>query len=77
MYNVKKDVNDNIARFKARWVVKDYLQQFSIDFDQTFAAILNLKILRVLFIISVFYNLNINQIDIKSYFFYSFIDQLI
>lgn len=28
VYKVKRDVNGKIARFKARWVVKGYLQQF-------------------------------------------------
>ncbi len=30
---VKKYVNGAIARFKARWVIKSYLQQFGIDFN--------------------------------------------
>lgn len=33
VYKVKQDVNDNIVRFKARQVVKSYLQQFKVDFD--------------------------------------------
>ncbi len=33
VYKIKRDVDGNIARFKARWVVKDYLQQFCVDFD--------------------------------------------
>lgn len=33
VYKVKRNVNGNIARFKARWIVKGYLQQFRIDFN--------------------------------------------
>ena len=39
VYKIKRDVNGLIARYKARWVVKGYLQQHGIDFDQTFAAV--------------------------------------
>ena len=39
VYKIKRDVNGDIARFKARWVVKKYLQQFGVDFDQAFAAV--------------------------------------
>ncbi len=42
VYKVKRDVNGDIARFKARWVVKGYLQQYGVDFDQTFAAVVKL-----------------------------------
>lgn len=33
VYKVRRDFNGDIARFKARWVVKGYLQQFGADFD--------------------------------------------
>lgn len=39
VFKVKKDVNGAISRFKAQWVVRGYLQQFGINFDQTFAAV--------------------------------------
>lgn len=77
VYKVKKDVDGNIARFKARWVVKSYLQQYDIDFNQIFAIVVKLMIFRVLFIIVVFYDLDINQIDIKTAFLYGLINQLI
>lgn len=31
MYKVKCNVNEKVAQFKARWVVKGYLQQFEVD----------------------------------------------
>lgn len=33
VFKVKHNVNDNIARFKARWVVRGYLQKYGVDFD--------------------------------------------
>lgn len=77
VYKVKRDVHGEIARYKARWVVKGYLQQFGIDFDQTFAAVVKLMAFRVLFAIAAFYNLDIDQIDVKTAFLYGHIDQLI
>ena len=48
VYKIKRDVDGNIARFKARWVVKGYLQQFGVDFNQTFAAVVKPMAFRVL-----------------------------
>lgn len=49
---VKRDVNEKIARLKARWVMKDPLQWFGIKFDQTFAALVKPMTFRVLFAIA-------------------------
>lgn len=57
--------------------MKGYLQQFGIDVDQTFAAVVKPMAFRVLFAIATFFNPDIDQIKVKTAFFYSFIDQLI
>lgn len=72
----QRDVNGNIAQFKARWVVKGYLQQFGVDFDQTFAAVVKPIAFYVLFAIAAFYDLDIDQMDVKTAFLYRNIDQL-
>ena len=36
IYKVKKDTDENVERFKARLVVKDYAQKVGIDFDEIF-----------------------------------------
>lgn len=77
VYNKKRDVDRNIAHFKARWVVKGYLQQFGVDFDQTFAAVVKPMAFQVLFAIAAYYDLDINQMDVKTAFLYGLIDQLI
>ena len=77
VYKVKRDVHGDIARFKARWVVKGYLQQFGVDFDQTFTVVVKPMAFRVLFAIAAFHDLDIDQMDVKTAFLYGLIDQLI
>ena len=77
IYKVKHDVDGKVARFKARWVVKGYLQQFGVDFDQTFAAVVKPMAFRVLFAIPAFLDLDIDQMDVKTAFLYRLIDQLV
>ncbi len=77
VYKVKRDVNGKVARFKARWVVKGYLQQFGVDFDQTFAAVVKPMAFRVLFAIAAFLDFDIDQMDVKTAFLYGLIDQLV
>ena len=77
VYKVKRDVDENLTRFKARWVVKGYLHQFWIEFDQTFASVVKPIAFRVLFAIAAFLDLDIDQMDIKTAFLYGLIDQLV
>lgn len=77
IYKLKRDANGNIAYFKAKQVVKTYLQQFEVDFNQTFAAVIKPIAFKVFFTITAFLDLDIDQIDIKTAFFYRLIDQLV
>ncbi len=77
VYKIKRDVDGNVTRFKARWVVKGYLQQFGVDFDQTFAAVVKPMAFRVLFAIAAYFDLDIDQMDVKTAFLYRLIDQLV
>lgn len=53
------------------------LQQFGINFDQIFAVVDKLMGFRVLFAITAYYNLDIDQIDVKIAFLHGLIDQLV
>ena len=77
VYKVKQDVNGDIACFKARSVIKGYLQQFGVDFDQTFTAVVKPIAFHMLFAIAAFYDLDIDQMDIKTAFLYREINQLL
>lgn len=57
--------------------MKGYLQQFEVDFDQTFAAVVKPMAFRVLFAIAAFFDLEIDQMDVQMAFLYGLIDQLV
>lgn len=71
---VKRDINGVITRFKAQQIVKSYLQQYGVDFNQIFLAIVKLMAFKILFAITTYYNFYINQMDVKINFFYGFIN---
>lgn len=77
VYKIKQDVNGDIAQFKARWVVKGYLQEYKVDFDQMFATKVKPIAFWVFFTIVAYYNLDIDPMDVKTVLLYSLIDQLI
>lgn len=58
-------------------MVKDYLQQFGVDFDQIFAVVIKSIDICIFFAITGFYDLTIDQIDIKMVFLYKDINQLL
>ena len=35
IFKIKYDVDDQILRFKARWVIHDYKQKYDVDYYET------------------------------------------
>ena len=64
VFRVKRGRDGKITRFKARWVVKGYLQQYGLDYDQTFAAVVKPMAFRILFALAAYHDLDIDQMDV-------------
>lgn len=54
--------------------MRDYLQQFGINFDQTFASVFKPMTFKVLFAIVAYYDLAIDWMNVKLAFLYGLID---
>ena len=74
VFKIKRGVKGEILRFKARWVVKGYLQRYCIDYEQTYAAVVKPMAFRVLFAIAAYLDFEIEQMDVKTAFLYGDID---
>ena len=74
IYKFKRNVDDVIIKYKIKWCVKNFLQQYDIDFDQIFVFVIKSMTFRILFAIVAFLNLKIKQMNVKIVFLYKFID---
>ena len=58
-------------------MVKGFQQQYGIDYDETYASVVKPMAFCALFAIAAYYDLNIDQMDVKTAFLYGIIKQLI
>ena len=56
-------------RFKAKLVAREFSQVYEIDYMNTFAPVIKLAALRILFAIAAVEDLEIHQMDIVTAFF--------
>ena len=68
VFKTKLDSEGNIARYKARWVVKGFLQREGIDYFETFASVAKPSTYRLLFAIVAMLDLECEQIDMVTAF---------
>ena len=59
VYKLKRNDDNVILRYKARWVVKGFMQQYGTDFDETFASVIKPMAFRILFALAAFLDLEV------------------
>ena len=73
-YTIKRDKNDRISEFKARFCAKGFSQKYGEDFIELFAPALRPETLRILFTFAALRDLDIHQMDVSSAFLHADID---
>ena len=66
IFKNKLDENDDVVRNKARLVAKEYNQEERIDYDETYAPITRLEVIRLLLAFAYYMNFKLFQMDVKS-----------
>ena len=54
VYKVKTDKNGNIAKYKARWVVKGFTQKYGVDYLETFTNTVKPEVIRILLYLATY-----------------------
>ena len=68
VFDLKKNTDGTIARFKARLVAQGFTQKHNVDYDETYAPVGTYTALRILIALAAFYDWDIRQIDISTAF---------
>ena len=75
VFRLKRNVDHSIARFKARLTVRGCQQVAGVDYDETFAAVAQMKSFRLLCAIAASLRLLIHQFDFTQAFVSADIDR--
>ncbi|GJV34063.1 retrovirus-related pol polyprotein from transposon TNT 1-94 [Tanacetum coccineum] len=75
VFRNKLDENGVVSRNKARLVAQIYNQQEGIDYDETYAPVARLESIRILLAYAFALDLKLFQMDVKSAFLNSFINE--
>ncbi|GKG02355.1 retrotransposon protein, putative, ty1-copia subclass, partial [Tanacetum coccineum] len=68
LFKKKIDMDGNVYTFKARLVAKGYTQTYSVDYEETFSPVADIKAIRILLAITAYYDYEIWQMDVKTAF---------
>jgi len=64
----KHDAKGNFTKYKARLVAKGYSQEFGFDYDETYAPVVRIEHVRILFALAAFFGLPVIHLDAKNAF---------
>lgn len=73
----KQNDQGKVEKFKAQWVARGDMQRKGVDYNETFAPVANLALLRVILSIAASLDLCIKQMDVVSAFLNGAIDTLV
>jgi hypothetical protein len=68
VFKVKKDPQGRIMKHKARLVVKGYAQREGVDYDEIFAPVARIEIVRLLIAVVAQRGWEVHHMDVKSAF---------
>ncbi|TYK26872.1 F5J5.1 [Cucumis melo var. makuwa] len=75
IFKNKTDESRSVIRNKARLVAQGYAQVEGVDFDEMFAPVAKLEVIRLLLSISCFQKFKLFQMDVKSVFLNGYLNE--
>nr|GEU73610.1 hypothetical protein [Tanacetum cinerariifolium] len=77
IFKKKTDMDGIVYTYKARLVTKGYTQLYEVDYEETFSPVIDIRAIRILISIAVFYDYKTWQMDVKTAFLNGYLDEYI
>ena len=68
VFKLKKDDSGKVVKYKARLVVKGFLQKKGVDFNEIFSPVVKMVSIRIILGLVASLNLELKQMDVKTTF---------
>lgn len=75
IYKIKYATNDNVEKYKARFVAKGYAQNEGIDYEETFAPVAKYTSIKTVIYLATQMGWEIHQMDVKTTFLNGVIEE--
>ena len=75
VFKIKKDGSGTIIKYKARMVVKGFLQKKGVDFSEIFSPVVKMTSIRVFLGLAASLNLELEQLDVRTAFLHGDLDE--
>ena len=76
VYKIKRVADGSINRYKARLAAKGHKQKYDVDYDEVFAPVARLDIVRMMISLPIHHRRKIYQLDVKSAFLYGSLEEV-
>ncbi|GJZ84123.1 retrotransposon protein, putative, ty1-copia subclass [Tanacetum coccineum] len=75
LFKKKTDMDGAVHTYKARLVAKGFTQTLGINYEETFSLVVDIRAIRILIAIAVFYDDKIWQMDVKTAFLNGYLNK--
>jgi hypothetical protein len=75
VFELKRDPDGNIARYKARLMARGFTQEHGVDYHETFAPIVRVISIRVVLALAAFHDWEVDRLDVVTTFLEANIDE--